>query len=466
MGRPEITMKFLSFLMISAVFAASFDREDSMEDSMEELAEGMNPFGSLDEDEFLEQFHKPQIDDPEEKEKRAEALKKHEQEVLENNEAFLAGNQTWWDEINEYSDLPEDDFEANHTGLVGNMEKRFAKGMYNVPLPYDAESERFYDAVRYSRSSVPASYNSVTLGNVSPVKSQGSCGSCVAFATMALVETCFKKAVGTFGDYSEQHFVDCAFDGDLVNGCNGAAPHGYAKWLKEKKPKLAHETTYPYKATKQSCSTTYKQFYQGVDISGAYWTESGDEETLKKLVATHGAVVTGVAAAGPFSQYKGGIFAGCSSNAQQDHAVAVVGYGTEGGVDYWLVKNSWGTSWGEKGYIRVKRGVKMCGIGQSIVTVSCAKGSSSATTSAPVTTTTTKAPATDSPDCQDTYTNCPDLAKSHCWDEYIKAECKKSCGLCKGMTPVSSNTCYDEFDNCAELCAWVPGMCKKSCNKC
>merc|ERR1719479_768599 len=121
-------MKFLSLLMISAVFAATIDREDA---NLEELAEGMNPYGSLDEDEFLEQFNKTQIDDPEEKEKRAEALRKHEQEVLENNEAFLAGNQTWFDEINEYSDLPDDEFEANHTGLMDIMERRFATGMYN-----------------------------------------------------------------------------------------------------------------------------------------------------------------------------------------------------------------------------------------------------------------------------------------------------------------------------------------------
>merc|ERR1719219_2350624 len=354
-------MKFLSLLMISAVFAAStVDREDDNleelsddaldedeklphnreDESLEELAEGMNPFGSLDEDEFLEQFHKPPVDDPEEKEKRAEALKKHEQEVLENNEAYLAGNQTWFDEINEYSDLDDDEFESNHTGMMTNMTaSRFATGMFDVPIPYDQESERFFDAYRYSRASVPASYNSVSLGNVSPVKHQGNCGSCVAFATMALVETCFKKAVGTFGDYSEQQFVNCAYDGDLVSGCNGAAPHGYAKWLKEKKPKLTHETTVPYVAKKQTCST-YKEFNQGVSTSGAYWTESGDEETLKKLVAQHGAVVTGVAAAGAFSQYKGGIFAGCSSTARPDHAVAVVGHGTENGVDYWLIKNS------------------------------------------------------------------------------------------------------------------------------
>merc|ERR1711990_1262822 len=142
MGRCNlsITMKFLPLLMISAVFAATIDRED---DNLEELAEGMNPYGSLDEDEFLEQFHKPQIDDPEEKEKRAEALKKHEQEVLENNEAFLAGNQTWFDEINEFSDLTDEELEANHTGVL--VDQEYARGLYDTPLPYDEESERFFD---------------------------------------------------------------------------------------------------------------------------------------------------------------------------------------------------------------------------------------------------------------------------------------------------------------------------------
>ena len=56
-----------------------------------------------------------------------------------------------------------------------------------------------------------------------------------------------------------------------------------------------------------------------------------------------------------------------------DHAVVVVGYGTENGVDYWLIKNSWGTQWGEKGYMRIKRGVGMCGIGGTLVTMKCGK---------------------------------------------------------------------------------------------
>ena len=82
-------------------------------------------------------------------------------------------------------------------------------------------------------------------------------------------------------------------------------------------------------------------------MSDYYYTYSGDEETLKSLVARHGAVVTSVNADGPFMDYGGGVFAGCSSD-QTNHAVTVVGYGNENGEDYWLVKNSWGEGNTEK----------------------------------------------------------------------------------------------------------------------
>ena len=89
----------------------------------------LKQFLDLSEDQFLDVFNLPAVEDPEENKRRAQALKQHQQEVLENNEAYLAGNQTWFDEINEYSDLPEDEFEANHTGLItnGTLERRFMK---------------------------------------------------------------------------------------------------------------------------------------------------------------------------------------------------------------------------------------------------------------------------------------------------------------------------------------------------
>ena len=75
-----------------------------------------------------------------------------------------------------------------------------------------------------------------------------------------------------------------------------------------------------------------------------------------------------------FSRYGGGIFSGCYESDKVNHAVVVVGYGSEDGVGYWLGKNSWGPGWGDKGYIKIQRGVNMCGIGTSMTTLSCEAG--------------------------------------------------------------------------------------------
>ena len=171
----------------------------------------------------------------------------------------------------------------------------------------------------------------------------------------------------------------------------------------------------------------------GAAVTGAYWTSTSDEATLKKLVASHGAVLTGVAAGGAFSQYQGGIFSGCSSTAEPDHAVVVVGYGNQDGVDFWLVKNSWGSSWGENGYIRVKRGVKMCGIGGGVVTVSCATTNNNPTTTAAPTTTTdetTESITTGSASSCTDLSWCKFLPKFVCRFQDLTWECPQRCNRC------------------------------------
>jgi len=292
---------------------------------------------------------------------------------------------------------------TTHTGLLGNLTLGH--------LTYDPESERFFNQLRMSGSTVPDSYSSVDLNYVTPVRHQGNCGSCTAFATMAVVETCFKKAIGKGGDYSEQHFLDCSYGAPDVWDCEGAYLWGYANWLELNNPKLASETDYPYKARRGACSTSYPEYNQGVKVTKAVTTRTGDETTLKKLVAQEGAVIVGVQAKGAFGYYQSGIFDGCTGSSV-DHAVTVVGYGTENGVDYWLIKNSWGETWGEKGYIRMKRGVKMCGIGDVQVGVLCAKD--------------------DTQKCKDSWGSsyCTKHEKKWCGDERFDTRCQKTCKKC------------------------------------
>ena len=295
------------------------------------------------------------------------------------------------------------------------------------------------------------------------MKNQLKCGSCVAFSNMGAVEVCIKKATGAIGDYSEQQFVDCGYDNENAFGCDGAAPHAYLKWASDNKVDLAHESQYPYLAEKSKlvCPANLPSYNLGAKISGSVYTYSGDEELLKQLVYKHGAVVASVMSTGPFENYKGGIFAGCpAGETKTDHAILVVGYGSENGLDYWLIKNSWGPDWGEGGYIRMKRGVNMCGIGKSMAAVSCEKVSGP-----------TDAPLTTKKPCLNKYSNCNDLATRACWQPSIAQDCAEACGLCDGMTPVASYTCYDKYTNCPDLTKYcsqdnIGQGCKKSCGTC
>ena len=111
------------------------------------------------------------------------------------------------------------------------------------------------------------------------------------------------------------------------------------KWVVEKvETGLLQEAVYPYSNAQPSltCPTNLPPYSQGAQVTDYYYTYSGDEETLAKLVFQHGAVVTSVNADGPFQSYGGGVFSGCTENTT-NHAVTVVGFGE----DFWLIKNSW-----------------------------------------------------------------------------------------------------------------------------
>lgn len=190
----------------------------------------------------------------------------------------------------------------------------------------------------------------VKKGAVNAVQNQGQCGSCWAFGTIGTVEGAHFVSTGKLLKYSEQELVDCCHD--QCAGCNGGFQNNAMTWL-SKNP-ICLESEYKYTARdgtcrKQSCST------QGIVIKG-YNTVPTTADGLRRALSVMPVSVTVDAGSSAFQHYKSGILADASCRTNLNHAVLGVGYGTENGKNYFTIKNSWGASWGDHGFIRISDG--------------------------------------------------------------------------------------------------------------
>merc|ERR1711981_11839 len=233
-----------------------------------------------------------------------------------------------------------------------------------VMLTYQAHRKQANTVKVFDEKDTPASIDWTTKGAVTPVKNQGQCGSCWAFSTTGSTEGAYQISTGKLLSFSEQELVDCA--GSYGNqGCNGGLMDDGFKYLESKGDALESTYSYTGKTGKCDASKQSKTALAKGQVTSFKDVTSKSESQLLAAVATGPVSVAIEADQSGFQFYKSGVFSGtCGTNL--DHGVLAVGYGTDGGKAYWKVKNSWGETWGQSGYIMMAKDISsskgQCGI--------------------------------------------------------------------------------------------------------
>ena len=251
--------------------------------------------------------------------------------------------------------------------FVGLSDLEFTKNFKGYKLHFDPE-RHYHEPI----TETPTSFSWVDKGVINPIKNQQSCGSCWAFSAVGALEPHIRLKTKKPIVLSEQEFVDCVKNiKDPLNvttccsGCEGGEPYSVFQFLIEKENgKDDTAVQYPYTAIEGDCDILPTS--AGIKLKG-YVNLPQDEDIIQNALFNHGPISVAVNANQDWQLYSKGIYdpsdEECSNSVYDlDHAVVLVGFGTEEGLDYWLIRNSWGEAWGENGYIRLTRGSNACGI--------------------------------------------------------------------------------------------------------
>lgn len=251
--------------------------------------------------------------------------------------------------LNQFADLNSGEFLVQYTGLAD----------------IDTESEQENVDENLESLDAPGDWDWVAKGKVSPVQNQGSCGSCWAFSATASLENFKAIATGSLPKFSEQAMVDCA--GSYGNhGCNGGWMPNAFRWSGDVGTALAKQ--YPYTGRVGTCKIGN---VSKVFVNKGYSNVRRDSNLALVNAIWKGVVAVAINATG-IQFYRKGVFSKWSINPNGlNHGVNAVGYGVDRatGKKFYKIRNSWGSRWGEGGYIRFER--RDSGVGLAGVTRAC-----------------------------------------------------------------------------------------------
>lgn len=288
-------------------------------------------------EEFAQKFGKI-YHNIEDKMHRFSIFKNNYQFIRQHNEQGYAYSMA----VNHFADLTHEEFRSQYLGL-----RRIPKHLRKLASASEFDGLTMDD--------VPTEVDWVEKGCVTPVKNQQQCGSCWAFSATGALEGAVCAKTGKLPDLSEQQLVDCA--GKEGNqGCSGGEMDGAFQYVIDNNG-LCTEDDYPYKGVNGNCTLCTPS----VKIQGFQDVPHESETALMAALAKYGPISIAIEADQMgFQFYNGGVFDG-SCGVNLDHGVLLVGYGTDKDektgkdVDFWKVKNSWGGSWGDHGFIKLIR---------------------------------------------------------------------------------------------------------------
>lgn len=258
----------------------------------------------------------------------------------------------------------------NAKAILTDTQKKNITGLLGEPNPASQSGSGARNVSGAGTTPIPDFFDWRSVGGknyITSVKDQGQCGSCWAFGAVATLEgeaNAYYNNPAINLDMAEQDLVSCFLPRDPITkggGCDGA-PSGQIKNIFSqyyKNTGIAQEIAFPYRATNRACSAKASNWqtnawktlgYQQVDLTGDMQSRINN---IKQAVVNYGPVEVGMLVYYDFFYYTSGIYQHTSVNLAGGHAVTVVGFGKYDGRDYYIIKNSWGSSWGENGYFRI-----------------------------------------------------------------------------------------------------------------